>query len=186
MLIHHNPVISTEATRFCDAQWRDLLLPLPLPVLPKASTTACIIPVNSHHTVSVRTKGLMSKTTKIILIICGILAVCTIPVLLILMTLAVPAMQKVTIRAHETSVMQSLRVLNSAEETYSASYPQQGFACSLTALGGTAASGAPTPEAAQIIGDDLVSGHKAGYTFVISDCSKKTADNHDGFASALL
>ena len=125
----------------------------------------------------------MSKPVKIILIICGILAVCTIPVLLILMTLAVPAMQKVTIRAHETSVIQSLRVLNSAEAEYAPTYPEHGFACSLAALGGNAASGAPTPEAAQIIGDDLVSGHKAGYTFVISDCAKKTVDNHDTFVS---
>jgi len=125
----------------------------------------------------------MSKPVKIILIICGILAVCTIPVLLILMTLAVPAMQKVTIRADETSAIQSLRVLNSAEAEYSSTYPEHGFACSLAALGGNGASGAPTPEAAQIIGDDLTSGHKAGYTLVISDCSKKTVDKHDVFVS---
>jgi type IV pilus assembly protein PilA len=123
----------------------------------------------------------MSKTVKIILIICGALAVIGIPILLILLTLAVPAMQKVTIKAHETSVIQSLRVLNSAEGEYNSTYPKYGFACSLTALGGTPASGAPTPEAAQIIGDDLTTGHKAGYTFVISGCTKKTVDNHDEF-----
>jgi len=125
----------------------------------------------------------MQKPVKIILIICGVLAVCAIPVLLILMTLAIPAMQKVNIRAHETSAMQSLRVLNSAEETYSVAYPQQGFACSLTALGGNAASGAPTHKAANIIGDDLVSGHKAGYTFAISNCARKTADPHGPIVS---
>jgi len=125
----------------------------------------------------------MSKPVKIILIVCGVLAVCTIPVLLILLTLAVPAMQQVTIRARETSAMESLRVLNSAEAEYAAAYPDRGFACTLGTLGGGPASGPPTADAAQIIGDDLVSGDKAGYTFVISNCTKKTADNHDQFVS---
>ena len=124
----------------------------------------------------------MSKPAKIILIIFCAFVGC-IFILLILMALAVPAMQKVNIKAHQTSVTQSLRVLNSAEGDYSSTYPKHGFACSLTALGGTPASGAPTPEAAQIIGDDLATGQKAGYTFVISGCTKKTVDNHDQFLS---
>jgi len=77
--------------------------------------------------------------------------------------------------------MLSLRVLNAAEDEYHGAYPKHGFACSLTALGGDAASGPPSPEAAQIIPADLMSGHHAGYTFVISDCTKKTVDNHDQF-----
>ena len=90
-------------------------------------------------------------------------------------------MQRVNIIAHQKSAFASLRVLNAAEEEYNSTYPKYGFACSLAALGGGPASGAPTPEAAQIIGDDLTTGHKAGYTFVISDCTKTTVDNHDQF-----
>ena len=83
-------------------------------------------------------------------------------VILILMTLAVPAMQKVTIHAHETSAVQSLRILSSAEGEYNGAYPQHGYACTLAQLGGNASAGPPTAEAAEIIGDDLVGGNKAG------------------------
>jgi type IV pilus assembly protein PilA len=104
-------------------------------------------------------------------------------VILILMTLAVPAMQKVTIHAHETSAIQSLRVLNSAEGEYNGAYPQHGYACTLPQLGGNAAAGPATAEAAEIIGDDLVSGNKAGYTFTITCGSKATANNQDQYNS---
>jgi type IV pilus assembly protein PilA len=124
----------------------------------------------------------MSKPVKIILIICGVLAVGSIPFLLIVMTLAVPVMQRVNIRAHETSAMQSLHVLNSAEGEYSAAYPERGFACTLPTLGGSPQSSAPSPEAAQIIGDDLVSGNKAGYTFAITCTNKTRVKNQDKYS----
>ena len=107
-------------------------------------------------------------------------------VILILMTLAIPAMQKVNIKAHETSAVQSLRMLNSAEGEYNGNYPQHGYACTLAQLGGNAAAGPPTPEAAQIIGDDLVGGNKAGYTFTITCGGKATANNQDQYNSYLI
>jgi type IV pilus assembly protein PilA len=57
---------------------------------------------------------------------------------------------------------------------YASTYPAQGFACSLAALGGDPSSGAPTPEAAGLIPSDLASGYKAGYIFTITNCSKAT------------
>jgi type IV pilus assembly protein PilA len=104
-------------------------------------------------------------------------------VILILMTLAIPAMQKTIKRANETSAITSLRDLNSMEGQYSSTYPQHGFACALTALGGKAGSGAPTPEAAQLINDDLASGNKSGYTFTITNCAKTTVNNVDQYNS---
>jgi type IV pilus assembly protein PilA len=104
-------------------------------------------------------------------------------VILILMTLAVPAMQKVTINAHQTSAVQSLRVLSSAEGEYNAAYPQHGYACTLPALGGKAESGPPTAESAEIIADDLTSGNKAGYTFSITCGGKATSGNQDQYNS---
>ena len=67
---------------------------------------------------------------------------------------------------------------------YSSSYPANGFACSLTALGGDPASGAPTLAAAQLIQADLASGYKSGYIFNITNCSKTTvagADHLNGY-----
>lgn len=102
-------------------------------------------------------------------------------VILILMTLAVPAMQKVNKKAHQTSAIASLRMLNQMEGEYNSNYPQRGYACSLTALGGKADSGAPTPEAAQLIPEDLAGGNKAGYTFTLSNCQKTTVNNQDQY-----
>jgi type IV pilus assembly protein PilA len=107
-------------------------------------------------------------------------------VILILMTLAIPAMQSVIRRGNETSAIASLRMFNEMEGQYNSNYPQHGFACSLTALGGKVGSGAPTAEAAQLIPDDLSSGSKAGYTFAISGCSKTTINNVDQYNSYQL
>ncbi|MFC6644046.1 type IV pilin protein [Granulicella cerasi] len=104
-------------------------------------------------------------------------------VILILMTLAVPAMQKTIKRANETSAINSLRTLNQMEGQYNSTYPTHGFACSLSALGGKPGSGTPTAEASQLIPEDLASGSKSGYTFVISNCTKTTVNNQDQFNS---
>lgn len=104
-------------------------------------------------------------------------------VMLILMTLAIPQMLKLTKQAHETSAFQSVRTINQAELQYSSAYPANGFACSLTALGGNRSSGAPTPQAAQLISEDLATGNKAGYTFAITGCNKVTINNQDQYTS---
>ncbi|MDE1162067.1 MAG: type II secretion system protein [Acidobacteriaceae bacterium] len=103
-------------------------------------------------------------------------------VILILMTLAVPAMQKTIKRANETSAINSLRTLNQMEGQYNSTYPTHGFSCSLTTLGGKTGT-TPSPEAAQLIPDDLASGSKAGYTFTISNCAKTTINNQDQYNS---
>jgi type IV pilus assembly protein PilA len=104
-------------------------------------------------------------------------------VILILMTLAVPAMQKVIKRGNQTSAIASLRTLNQMEGEYASNYPSHGFACSLASLGGKPDAGAPTPESAQLIPDDLASGNKAGYTFTIACNGKTTINNQDQYNS---
>jgi type IV pilus assembly protein PilA len=104
-------------------------------------------------------------------------------VILILMTLAIPAMQQVIRRGNETSAIASLRDLNQQEGVYASNYPQHGFACSLTALGGKVGSAPPSPEAAQLINDDLSGGSKSGYTFTITGCNKTTVNNIDQYNS---
>ena len=104
-------------------------------------------------------------------------------VILILMTLAIPAMQSVVRRGNETSAIASLRMLNEMEGQYNSTYPQHGFACSLQALGGKAGSGTPTPEAAQLVSEDLASGNKSGYTFTITGCNKTTINNIEQYNS---
>jgi len=104
-------------------------------------------------------------------------------VILILMTLAIPAMQTVIRKGNETSAIASLRDLNTQEGQYASTYPQHGFACTLAALGGKQGTGTPSAEAAQLVNDDLAAGNKSGYTFTITGCSKQTINNVDQYNS---
>ncbi len=104
-------------------------------------------------------------------------------IILILITLAIPGYEHVHVKADQTSAIASVRMLNSMEAEYNSSYPAHGYACSLAALGGKTGSGTPTAEAAQLIPDDLATGTKAGYNFVISNCSKNTVNNQEQFNS---
>ena len=104
-------------------------------------------------------------------------------VMLILMTLAVPQLLKLRKTANETSATQSVRTIAQAEIQYNSAYPANGFTCSIAALGGDPKSGAPTPQAAQLITPDLASGSKAGYTFAITNCNKVTVNNQDMYTS---
>jgi type IV pilus assembly protein PilA len=104
-------------------------------------------------------------------------------VMLILMTLAVPQMLKLKKQANETSAAQSVRTIANAELQYNSAYPANGFSCSLAALGGDPKSGAPSPQAAQLITPDLAGGQKAGYTFAITNCNKVTVNNQDMYTS---
>ena len=107
-------------------------------------------------------------------------------VILILMVMAIPAMQSVIRRGNETSALASIRMLNEMEGEYASNYPQHGFACTLPTLGGKVGSGPPTSDAAQLIPDDLASGTKAGYTFTITCGNKTTGNSIDQYNSYVI
>jgi type IV pilus assembly protein PilA len=73
-------------------------------------------------------------------------------------------------RSDRFSAVANLRTLLTAEAAYQTSFPQHGFACSLSELGG-AGSGKPDEHHAMLIDDTLASGKKSGYTYAISDCT---------------
>jgi len=104
-------------------------------------------------------------------------------VMLILMTLAVPQMLKLTKQSHELSAVQSIRTIVQAQLQYNSQYPANGFSCSLQQLGGDPKSGAPSAQAAQLIDVGLASGNKSGYTFAITNCNKVTVNNQDMYTS---
>jgi type IV pilus assembly protein PilA len=104
-------------------------------------------------------------------------------VMLILMTLAVPQMLKLTKQSHELSAVQSIRTIVQGQLQYNSMYPANGFSCSLAQLGGDPKSGAPSAQAAQLISPDLASGNKSGYTFAITNCNKVTVNNQDMYTS---
>jgi type IV pilus assembly protein PilA len=102
-----------------------------------------------------------------------------ISIMLILMLMAIPNFNKMRITAHETSAMKSLQTIYQAEIQYQTTFPQNGFSCSMQALGGDPKSGQPTATSAQLLQGDLPAGVKDGYTFNIVNCSKVTVNNTD-------
>ena len=101
-----------------------------------------------------------------------------ISIMLILMLIAIPNMLNLKATANETSAKQSLRAIQIATN-----FPANGFACSLQALGGSASSGPPTPQGAELLQSDLTSGQKAGYSFAIVNCQKAPGAQQDDFVS---
>ncbi len=102
-----------------------------------------------------------------------------ISIMLILMLIAIPNFNKMKAQANETSAINSLQAIYKAQIQYQTTYPQNGFACSLQALGGDPKQGAPTPTSAQLLQGDLPNGIKNGYTFNIVNCTKVTVNNVD-------
>ena len=102
-----------------------------------------------------------------------------IAIILILMLMAIPTIGVMKKNANETSAINSLRAITQAEIQYESTYPANGFACNLTALGGDPASGTPTPAAAQLLQSDLASSFKSGYIFAMSNCTKVTINGTD-------
>jgi type IV pilus assembly protein PilA len=93
-------------------------------------------------------------------------------IIAILMLIAIPTVGALKKKANELSAQKSLQTIISAENMYESNYPTNGFACSLSALGGDPKSGAPSATSAQLIQPDLASGLKSGYIFNIGNCTK--------------
>lgn len=100
-------------------------------------------------------------------------------IIAILMLIAIPTMGNMKRYANETSAMQSIRAINMAESQYENTYPAQGYACTLQALGGDPHSGPPSATSAQMLQQDLASSIKSGYQFTISNCTKNSANGSD-------
>ena len=87
-------------------------------------------------------------------------------IILIIAAIAIPNLLRSRMAANEASAVGSLRTINTAEVTYATSYPTEGFAANLGALGGAAPCGPATVAAACLIDEVLsVTAAKSGYTF---------------------
>jgi type IV pilus assembly protein PilA len=91
-------------------------------------------------------------------------------IILIIAAIAIPNLLRSRMAANEASAVGSLRTINTAEVTYSTTYPATGFAATLANLGGTAANCAGTTYAsiakACLIDDVLATvAIKSGYNF---------------------
>ena len=94
-------------------------------------------------------------------------------IILIIAAIAIPNLLRSRIAANEASAVGSLRTLNTAEITYNTTYPNVGFACSLSSLGPVSGGGSVSSSAAGLIDANLASGVKSGYDFTLlsSNCA---------------
>jgi hypothetical protein len=83
------------------------------------------------------------------------------------------------IAANEASAVAGLRVLNTAEVTYAATFPSRGFACALSDLGGMGAGGGPSEHQAMLIDPRLAQGRKNGYVFRLTGCDGTPASKYN-------
>jgi len=109
-----------------------------------------------------------------------------ISIILILMLMAIPTIGNMKKYANETSAKNSMQKIAEAESQYSSTFPANGYACSLSALGGDPNSGPSTPTSAQMLDISLASGSKAGYTFTIGNCTKVTVNGTDRYTGYQL
>jgi len=84
-------------------------------------------------------------------------------IILIIAAIAIPNLMRSRMAANEASAVGSLRTINTAEITYSSTYPDVGFTA-LSALGGAGG----TATGAGLIDSVLASGTKSGYSFVLT------------------
>lgn len=84
-------------------------------------------------------------------------------IMLIIAAIAVPNLLRAKIAANESSAVESVRQISTAEMFYHASYPQVGFAPDLKSLGGPAGPCNPSPATACILDSTVSSGNKSGY-----------------------
>ena len=84
-------------------------------------------------------------------------------IILIIAAIAIPNLLRSRIAANEASAVGSMRTLNTAEVTYSSTYPDCGF----TALANLGGSGG-TATGAGLVDSVLAGGVKSGYSFAVT------------------
>jgi type IV pilus assembly protein PilA len=90
-------------------------------------------------------------------------------IILIIAAIAIPNLLRSRMAANEASAVGSLRTINTAEVTFSTTYPTVGFA-TLTALGGAAPCTTASSATSCLIDSTLsVTMVKSGYNFVVGN-----------------
>lgn len=101
-------------------------------------------------------------------------------IILIIAAIAIPNLMRSRIVANQASAIQSLRMLHTAEVTYSSTYGV-GFASTLLALG-PPASGSPVGvSAAALIDSILAAGVKSGYIFTYTPALPDASGKYYGY-----
>jgi type IV pilus assembly protein PilA len=96
-------------------------------------------------------------------LVLGYVWVAGIPIILILAAIAIPNLLRARMAANESSAVGSVRIIETAEVTYSTNHPDHGYTCYLGDL-----------RREQLISNELASGKKFGYQFDLLNCVPAT------------
>ncbi len=96
-------------------------------------------------------------------------------IILIIAAIAIPNFMRSRIAANQASAIESLRVISTAEVTYSTTYPG-GFSSSLSMLAPPPTGQQTTSTAAGLIDEVLAGGYKSGYSFFYTPTLIDTAN----------
>jgi type IV pilus assembly protein PilA len=86
-------------------------------------------------------------------------------IILIIAAIAIPNLLRARISANEASAASSVRTISRAQVTYYANYPTDGYASTLSVLGGPVSGCQPVDTQACLIDPSLATGQKSGYQF---------------------
>src|SRR3954453_20277426 len=89
-------------------------------------------------------------------------------IILIIAAIAIPNLIRARMSANEASAVGSVRSINTAEISYNAAYPDQGFADTLTKIGSPAGACTPTTATGCFIDSVLTTRTKSGYMFALA------------------
>ena len=94
-------------------------------------------------------------------------------IILIIAAIAIPNLLRARIASNESSAVASLRIVNTAQVSYTSAYATVGYASTLSNLSGTSCT-PPSSSGACLIDTQLALGFKSGYSFGISGTSGST------------
>ncbi len=99
-------------------------------------------------------------------------------IILIISAIAIPNLLRARVSANEASAVGSIRAINTAEVAYESTYPANGYACTLDALGSPGSGASPDSAHAGLLDSTLAVQHtKSGYLFSISNCDVGEPEN---------
>ncbi|HUM05750.1 MAG TPA: prepilin-type N-terminal cleavage/methylation domain-containing protein [Terriglobales bacterium] len=105
-----------------------------------------------------------------------------IAIILIIASMAIPSLTGAHRTANEAAAVKALQTINTAQVSYNSTYPTIGFAANLAMLGGTSCL-PPSSRSACLIDNQIASGTKHGYNFVITGLAGTPAATYQVLAS---
>jgi type IV pilus assembly protein PilA len=105
-------------------------------------------------------------------------------IILVIAVITVPSLLRARIAANESSAVETLRQISTAETSYHITFPQVGFAPDLSSMGGPMNGCAPAPATACILDSVVSGGNKSGYKFFAAGFASDASGINNQFVAS--